>query len=160
MHAPHSRVRKSVQVPGRAGIGEDDRKKHRRGTYQVVATALISLPRAHYPRAALAAQGSNEIQGATSVVNAVSLLRADAAHEPALQPALRECVARAVRRYLADVESQPREGLHALVLHEVESPLLGEVLAWYGGNQSKAAAALGINRATLRKKLHQYGLTD
>ena len=48
----------------------------------------------------------------------------------------------------------------ALVLHEVESPLLAEVLAWYGGNQSKAAAALGINRATLRKKLHQYGLTD
>jgi len=46
------------------------------------------------------------------------------------------------------------------VLHEVESPLLGEVLAWYGGNQSKAAAALGINRATLRKKLHQYGLAD
>ena len=54
----------------------------------------------------------------------------------------------------ADVESQPAEGLYALVLREVESPLLREVLAWYGGNQSKAAAALGINRATLRKKLH------
>jgi len=34
------------------------------------------------------------------------------------------------------------------------------VLAWYGGNQSRAAAALGINRATLRKKLQQYGLAD
>jgi len=32
------------------------------------------------------------------------------------------------------------------------------VLAWYGGNQSKAAAALGINRATLRKKLAAHGL--
>ncbi|HEY6895210.1 MAG TPA: helix-turn-helix domain-containing protein [Rhodanobacteraceae bacterium] len=93
-------------------------------------------------------------------MNAVSILRAEAAHEPQLQPALRECVSRAVRRYLSDVESQPREGLYALVLHEVESPLLAEVLAWYGGNQSKAAAALGINRATLRKKLHQYGLAD
>ena len=91
-------------------------------------------------------------------MNAVSPLRADLAHEPSLQPALRECVARAVRRYLADVESRPSEGLHALVIGEVESPLLKEVLAWYGGNQSKAAAALGINRATLRKKLHQYGL--
>jgi Fis family transcriptional regulator len=29
---------------------------------------------------------------------------------------------------------------------------------WYGGNQSRAAAALGINRATLRKKLQLYGL--
>jgi len=65
-----------------------------------------------------------------------------------------------VRRYLADVESEPSEGLHALVLREVESPLLTEVLAWYGGNQSRAAAALGINRATLRKKLQHYGLAD
>lgn len=93
-------------------------------------------------------------------MNAAIVLRTDAAHEPSLQPALRECVARAVRRYLADVESEPGEGLHALVMSEVESPLLREVMAWYGGNQSKAAAALGINRATLRKKLQQYGLAD
>jgi len=99
-------------------------------------------------------------------VNAVTPLRADVAHESSLQhesplqPALRECVARSVRRYLADVESEPSEGLHALVLREVESPLLTEVLAWYGGNQSRAAAALGINRATLRKKLQHYGLAD
>ncbi|MEO8011854.1 MAG: helix-turn-helix domain-containing protein [Dokdonella sp.] len=92
-------------------------------------------------------------------MNAVTPLRADGAHDPVLQPALRECVARAVRRYLADVDSEPSEGLHALVVGEVESPLLREVMAWYGGNQSRAAAALGINRATLRKKLQQYGLS-
>lgn len=96
--------------------------------------------------------------GDLSAVNAVTPLRADAAHDPALQPALRECVSRAVRRYLADVDSQPSEGLHALVIGEVEAPLLREVLDWYGGNQSRAAAALGINRATLRKKLQQYGI--
>ncbi len=93
-------------------------------------------------------------------MNAATPLRADVAQEPSLQPALRECVARAVRRYLADVESEPTEGLHALVMNEVESPLLREVMAWYGGNQSRAAAALGINRATLRKKLQQYRLAD
>ena len=91
-------------------------------------------------------------------MNAAISPRADAAPEPSLQPALRECVARAVRRYLCDVESEPGEGLHALVMCEVESPLLREVMSWYGGNQSKAATALGINRATLRKKLQQYGL--
>ena len=88
-------------------------------------------------------------------VNAVTPLHA---HDPVLQPALRECVSRAVRRYLADVDSQPAEGLHALVVSEVEMPLLREVLDWYSGNQSRAAAALGINRATLRKKLQLYGL--
>ena len=93
-------------------------------------------------------------------MNVALPLRADVAHETSLQPALRDCVARAVRRYLADVESEPGEGLHALVMCEVESPLLREVMSWYGGNQSKAAAALGINRATLRKKLQQYGLVD
>ncbi|MBN8481459.1 MAG: DNA-binding protein [Xanthomonadales bacterium] len=92
-------------------------------------------------------------------MNAVAPLRVETAHDPALQPALRECVARAVRRYLADVDSQPREGLHALVLAEVELPLLREVMACYASNQSKAAAALGINRATLRRKLQHYGLS-
>jgi len=32
------------------------------------------------------------------------------------------------------------------------------VLAFHGGNQSRAAVALGINRATLRKKLAAHGL--
>lgn len=50
------------------------------------------------------------------------------------------------------------EGLYELVLREVETPLLKEVLAWSDGNQSRAATALGINRATLRKKLAMLGL--
>ncbi len=98
--------------------------------------------------------------GGFPVVNSVSVLRAEQAHDPALQPALRECVVRAIRRYLSDVDSKPAEGLHSLVVCEVELPLFREVLAWYGGNQSKAAAALGINRATLRKKLRHYGLAS
>jgi Fis family transcriptional regulator len=113
----------------------------------------VCLVLAHGP-----ASGKQRSSRGPLVVNAAIPLRADAAQEASLQPALRECVARAVRRYLADVESEPAEGLHALVVSEVEAPLLREVMAWYGGNQSRAAAALGINRATLRKKLHHYGL--
>ena len=82
-------------------------------------------------------------------MNAATPLRVETAHDPALQPALRECVSRAVRCYLADVDSQPAEGLHALVLSEVEMPLLREVLD---------GLRHGINRATLRKKLQLYGL--
>ncbi|MEO6800006.1 MAG: helix-turn-helix domain-containing protein [Rhodanobacter sp.] len=73
--------------------------------------------------------------------------------------ALSECVTGTVRRYLADIgDTECTEGLHALVLREVEVPLLREVLAFHDGNQSRAAVALGINRATLRKKLAAHGL--
>jgi Fis family transcriptional regulator len=95
--------------------------------------------------------------GESAVVNAAAL-RAEQVSESTLQPALRECVTRAVRRYLHDLDSQMPDGLYDLVLQEVETPLLREVLAWAGGNQSKAAAALGINRATLRKKLGLHGI--
>ncbi|MEY2150131.1 MULTISPECIES: helix-turn-helix domain-containing protein [Rhodanobacter] len=94
-------------------------------------------------------------------VNAVRL-PANGANREALsqgQSALGECVSRTVRRYLADIgDADCGEGLHALVIREVEGPLLREVLAFHDGNQSRAAAALGINRATLRKKLTSLGL--
>lgn len=80
-------------------------------------------------------------------------------HSASSQSALSECVSRTVRRYLADIgDTECAEGLHALVLREVEVPLLREVLAFHDGNQSRAASALGINRATLRKKLAAHGL--
>jgi len=40
----------------------------------------------------------------------------------------------------------------------VERPLLEAVLAHTGGNQIRAAALLGINRNTLRKRIGELGL--
>ena len=92
-------------------------------------------------------------------MNALYALRADAAPaDAASQPALRECVSRAVRRYLVDLDDHEVDDLYDLVLREVEAPLFAEVLRHCAGNQTRAAAALGINRATLRKKLKQYKL--
>jgi Fis family transcriptional regulator len=93
-------------------------------------------------------------------LNALYALRADSASaESASQPALRECVARAVRRYLADLDDHDVDDLYDVVLREVEAPMFAEVLRHCDGNQTRAAAALGINRATLRKKLKQYRLS-
>lgn len=94
-------------------------------------------------------------------MNALYALRADAASaETSSQPALREQVARAVRRYLSGLDEADVHGLYDIVLREVEAPLFAEVLRHCGGNQSRAALALGINRATLRKKLRQYQLSN
>jgi len=76
----------------------------------------------------------------------------------ASQLSLRDCVRHTVRRYLRDLGDHPAEDLHALIVQEVERSLLVEVMEHYGANQCRAAAALGINRSTLRKKLRQFDL--
>lgn len=84
-----------------------------------------------------------------------------APHDPApSSAALREHVARAVRRYLSDLNGHTDGELHAFVLREVETPLFSEVMHHCGGNLTRAAATLGLNRATLRKRLLDLGLHD
>lgn len=74
-------------------------------------------------------------------------------------PTLGDCMAASARRYLADLNGTPcRDGLYAQMLREIEPPLLREVLAFTGGNHSRAAEVLGIHRATLRKKLRELGI--
>ena len=70
--------------------------------------------------------------------------------EQLIQAKLEECV-----RGLGTRESA---NLYELVLGLVERPLLRAVLRETGGNQLRAAALLGINRNTLRKKLRALGL--
>jgi two-component system, NtrC family, nitrogen regulation response regulator GlnG len=49
--------------------------------------------------------------------------------------------------------------LYARVLETMERPLLRATLSAMRGNQVKAAERLGLNRNTLRKKLHELGLS-
>ncbi|HET7798136.1 helix-turn-helix domain-containing protein [Nevskia sp.] len=49
--------------------------------------------------------------------------------------------------------------LYDTVLEQVEPPLLRATLDYCEGNQSRAAELLGLNRATLRKKLMQYNIS-
>lgn len=92
-------------------------------------------------------------------MNVVSLSPSSDTHNTVAEPLLHDRVARTVRRYLHDLDdTQCNEGLYELVLNEVERPMLDEVMKWHDGNQSRAAKTLGINRATLHKKLLQHGL--
>jgi Fis family transcriptional regulator len=71
---------------------------------------------------------------------------------------LRECVREALSNYFAHLNGHRVTNLYDLVLAEVEGPLLRTVLEHTGGNQTQAAALLGISRSTLRKKLAQYDI--
>jgi Fis family transcriptional regulator len=56
-------------------------------------------------------------------------------------------VRRALGEYFSDLDGE-----------EPGCDLVEMVLAQVGGNQSRAAAMLGINRNTLRKKMMQHGI--
>lgn len=71
---------------------------------------------------------------------------------------LRDHVATSIRRFLGDLNGCGTDDLYVIALRELEIPLFAEVLKHCDGNQSRAATMLGIHRATLRKKLRDYGL--
>ncbi|CAG0949127.1 DNA-binding protein Fis [Methylophilaceae bacterium] len=71
---------------------------------------------------------------------------------------LASCVRNALDEYFKDLDGQPPHAVYEMVLHCMEKPLLEYVLNRAGGNQSKAAEILGLNRNTLRKKLQQHNI--
>lgn len=71
---------------------------------------------------------------------------------------LREHVEEVMSHYFSELDGQPTTDLYQMVLEQIENPLLTAVMAYTGGNQSRAAEMLGLNRGTLRKKLKQYDL--
>ncbi|WP_083582174.1 DNA-binding transcriptional regulator Fis [Halomonas aestuarii] len=71
---------------------------------------------------------------------------------------LREAVEASLARYFDHLDGSSVTDLYAMVMAEVEAPLLTSVLDHTQGNQTRAAEMLGLNRGTLRKKLKHHGL--
>jgi Fis family transcriptional regulator len=71
---------------------------------------------------------------------------------------LRQSVEQSMETYFKDLDGYQVTDLYDLVMQEVEAPLFASVMNYTRDNQSKAAALLGLNRGTLRKKLKQYNL--
>ena len=72
---------------------------------------------------------------------------------------LSEAVEHHVRPYFSDSQGGlPEPGLYGRMLHEFERPLITLTLEATGGNQIKAAALLGVNRNTLRKKIRELDI--
>ena len=68
-------------------------------------------------------------------------------------------VRKALKEYFKDLDGEdPCCGMYDMVINCVEKPLLEMVLEHVGGNQTRAAEMLGINRNTLRKKMQQHGI--
>ena len=68
------------------------------------------------------------------------------------------CLKHHFEQYFQDLEGAAPTHLHQMMLTACEKPLLQLVMEKTRHNQSLASEWLGINRATLRKKLQQYDL--
>jgi len=71
---------------------------------------------------------------------------------------LSEMVSTSLESYFDHLDGTAPNELYQLVISQVEQPLFESVMRHTGGNQTRAAALLGISRATLRKKLALYNI--
>ena len=87
----------------------------------------------------------------------------ESAESNAPEPHGEESLSDAVERHLCEYfaahkDSLPAAGLYQRVIREVEKPLIELSLAATRGNQIRAAALLGVNRNTLRKKIRELDI--
>ncbi|MDO8466273.1 MAG: helix-turn-helix domain-containing protein [Gallionella sp.] len=69
-------------------------------------------------------------------------------------------VRKTLKEYFKDLDGEePCCDMYDMVMACVEKPLLEMVLEHVGGNQTRAAEMLSINRNTLRKKMQQHGIS-
>jgi Fis family transcriptional regulator len=73
---------------------------------------------------------------------------------------IEECVRASLEEYFKDLADTEPAGIYDMMVRVVEKPLLEVVMQHASNNQSRAAAWLGLNRNTLRKKLVEHKLID
>ncbi|QTD91287.1 Fis family transcriptional regulator [Burkholderia anthina] len=73
-----------------------------------------------------------------------------------LAPTIDETVRYRVGLYLCELHGAKPQGLHSIVMEQVERALLVAVLDYAAGNQALAADYLGLSRTTLIRKLKNH----
>ena len=74
------------------------------------------------------------------------------------QRGLQDCIKDNLEKYFSDLNGETSNGVFKMVTQQTESATIKFVLDKVNQNQSEAARILGINRATLKKKVSLYSL--
>lgn len=72
---------------------------------------------------------------------------------------LGQLVREAITKYFCNLDGTDANNIYALVIDQIERPLLETVMHHANKNQSKAAQWLGLSRNTLRKLLAKYNIS-
>ena len=73
---------------------------------------------------------------------------------------LQLAIDKALEDYFNHLEGEVINGVHNMLMEEVECQLIRYAYKRYKNNQTHCAQALGISRMTLRTKLKHYQLID
>ena len=99
---------------------------------------------------------ANAIESAAAQLAAVGrFFRREAWLAMSRNTELADAVKRSLERYFKDMDGEQPTAIYDMVLKNIERPMIETVLGKAAGNQSAAAAMLGIDRNTLRKKIQQ-----
>jgi Fis family transcriptional regulator len=71
---------------------------------------------------------------------------------------IEDCIRDSLEAYFRDLRGVEPHAMYEMMTKVVEKPLLETVMKHAEHNQSRAAAWLGLNRNTLRKKLIEHKL--
>ena len=71
---------------------------------------------------------------------------------------LHDCIHQKLERYFTQLNEESASGVFKMVTQQAETATLKFVLEKANQNYSEAARILGINRATLKKKVELYQL--
>jgi Fis family transcriptional regulator len=71
---------------------------------------------------------------------------------------MKNCITAKITKYIESLQGTEVTNIHQLFMQKTEKELIHFFLQKTNNNQTKAAKELGINRATLRKKIQQYNL--
>jgi Fis family transcriptional regulator len=63
-----------------------------------------------------------------------------------------------MEKYFRDMDGHEPADVYELILTQIEIPLFESVLDYAGGNVSRAAEILGLNRGTFRNRLKKYNI--
>lgn len=81
-----------------------------------------------------------------------------AAPEPGPRPSLESLIEARVRAYVSALDGEEVRDLHALIMPELERPILRVAMELADGRLAVAAQLLGMHRNTLRARLRALGL--
>ena len=94
----------------------------------------------------------------TSIISKNNPQSGQSSQTTQINSSLKDSTTIALEKYFKMLNGQTPCDLYKLVIEEVELPLMEAVMEYAKQNQTQAAAILGINRSTLRKKLKTFDL--